>query len=220
MLKGANVSRLEMKHNLQIVVPALDSIDLKDLWVYANWHSFFQFFNNKAGDEHYRLLSNFSWQFPPNTVLADIGTSGGFSALALAHNPNVKVITYNIEDGIGKQVCSMYDKKNIEPRFKNCIEDIDELVKCPFILLDTAHEGGFERELITALMCSNYKGVVMCDDIYLNRAMIDFWNWVPLKKMDVSEYGHWSGTGIILFDPASVNIETVPIRQRPARPTV
>jgi hypothetical protein len=209
-----------MQHKLQIIVAALDSIDLKDLWAYANWHPFFQFFNNKAGDEHYRLLSNFSWQFPPNTVLADIGTSCGFSALALAHNPNVKVITYNIEDGIGKQTCSMYDKTNIEPRIKNCLEDIDELVKCPFILLDTAHEGDFERQLITALKCSGYKGVVMCDDIHLNRAMIDFWNWVPLKKLDVSEYGHWSGTGIIIFDTNAVNIEIVPIRQRPTRPSV
>ena len=209
-----------MKHSLQIIVPALDCIDLKDLWMYANWHSFFQFFNNRAGDEHYRLLSNFSWQFPPNTVIADIGTSCGFSALALSHNPNVKVLTYNIEDGIGKQTCSMYDKQNIEARIKNCLEDIDELVKCPFILLDTAHEGGFERQLITALMCANYKGVVMCDDIYLNRAMIDFWNWVPLTKMDVSEYGHWSGTGLILFDSSSVNVDIIPIRQRPARPSV
>lgn len=209
-----------MTKKLQIIVPALDSIDLKDLWMYGTWHSFFQFFNNRAGDEHYRLLSNFSWQFPPGTTLIDIGTSCGFSALSLSHNPTINVITYNIEDGIGKQTYSMYDKKNIEPRIKNCLEDIDELLKAPFMLLDTAHEGPFEREVITALIASGYKGIVMCDDIYLNRAMIDFWNWVPLKKLDVSEYGHWSGTGLIIFDDSVLDVEIVPIRQKPSRPTV
>lgn len=207
-----------MKKTLQIIVPALDSLDLKDLWIYGTWHDFFRFFNNKSGDEHYRLLSNFSWQCAPGTVLVDVGTSCGFSALALSHNPHVKVITYNIEDGIGKQSCSMYDKKNIEPRIKNCIDDMEELLQAPFILLDTAHEGPFEHEFIIALMTAGYKGIVMCDDIYLNHAMKAFWDWVPLKKVDVTQYGHWSGTGIIVFDPDVLDLEIIPIRQPPTAP--
>ncbi len=189
-----------MKRNLVLQPYVLNSIDLKDLWMYATWHPFFTFFNHRAGWEHYRLLSHFSWQFPPGTTLVDIGTSCGFSALALAHNPAVRVVTYNIEDGIGDQVCSARHKPNIEHRIKNCLEDIDVLLSAPLIMLDTAHEGDFEQEVITALMQRSYKGIVLCDDIYLNAAMDRFWKWVPLPKADLSEYGHWSGTGLITFD--------------------
>jgi hypothetical protein len=37
-----------------------------------------------------------------------------------------------------------------------------------YIFLDTYHDGGFEREFILALLKNNYKGMVLCDDIYLN----------------------------------------------------
>ena len=74
------------------------------------------------------------------------------------------------------------------------------LLEAPFIMLDTFHDGGFEREFILELLKNNYKGMVLCDDIYLNDEMKSFWEWVPLQKIDVSKYGHWSGTGIILFD--------------------
>lgn len=189
-----------MNAHLKIIPYVLDTIDLKDLWMYGTWHEFFQFFNHKAGWEHYRLLSHLSWQFPPGTTLIDIGTSCGFSSLALAHNPDVKVVTYNIEDHIGTQVCSARHKPNIEHRIQNCLEDIDLLLQAPLIMLDTAHEGDFEREVILALRNHNYKGIVICDDIYLNSAMIQFWNWVPIQKVDITPYGHWSGTGMILFD--------------------
>ena len=202
-----------MNNRLKIIPHVLDTLDLKDLWMYATWHPFFQFFNHKAGWEHYRLLSHLSWQFPPGTTLVDIGTSCGFSALALAHNPTIKVITYNIQDDIGQQTCSARDKPNIEHRIKNCLDDIDTLLQSPLIMLDTAHEGDFEREVITALLANNYKGVIICDDIYLNAPMIHFWNWAPVQKRDISSVGHWSGTGLLIFDEqngVSVSIEDHP----------
>jgi hypothetical protein len=198
-----------MKLTLRIISYILNTIDLKDLWKYATWHDFFVFFNIFSGSEHYRLLSQLSWQFPPNTTIVDIGTSCGYSALALSHNPDIKVISYNIQDDIKEQVCSVKNKSNIELRIKNCMEDIDILLNTPFIMIDTAHLGDFEQALIQLLIDNNYKGVVLCDDIYLNKEMQMFWNWVPLKKIDLTEFGHWSGTGLIVFDETSVNLEII-----------
>jgi hypothetical protein len=171
-----------------------------------------------SGSEHYRLLSHFSWQFPPNTTLIDVGTSCGYSALALSHNPDVKVISYNIQDDIKEQVCSAKHKSNIDLRIKNCFEDIDTILQSPLIMLDTAHLGDFEQAFIQLLIDNNYKGVVLCDDIYLNREMVTFWNWVPLKKIDLSEFGHWSGTGLIVFDESSVNLEIIRKTPTPPKP--
>ena len=45
-----------------------------------------------------------------------------------------------------------------------------------------------------------YKGIVICDDVDLNRDMMDWWRWVPLKrKWNVKDIGHWSGTGLLDF---------------------
>ena len=205
---------------LKIISYTIDTIDLMDLWKYVNWVGSFMFFNMPAGYEHYRLLSHLSWQFPPNTTIIDIGTSSGHSAVALSHNPDVKVISYNIQDDIGTQVCSAKHKSNIELRIKNCLEDIDLLMKAPLIMLDTAHTGDFEVEVINTLIRNNYKGLVLCDDIYLNREMVAFWNWVPLKKIDVSEFGHWSGTGIIVFDDTNIDIEILKLGPKNNRPNL
>jgi hypothetical protein len=56
------------------------------------------------------------------------------------------------------------------------------------------------------LMSSGYKGVVLADDIRLNDKMRAFWQWVPLKKFDVTHYGHHSGTGVIVFDAAVCDV--------------
>jgi len=206
--------------SLKIFSYTLNNINLMDLWKYVNWHGFFMFFNMPAGYEHYRLLSQLSWQFPPNTTLIDIGTSCGYSAVALSHNPDINVVSYNIQDDIGTQVCSAKNKSNIELRIKNCIDDIDLLIKAPLIMLDTAHTGDFETDVINALMKNNYKGLVLCDDIYLNREMVAFWNWVPLKKIDVSEFGHWSGTGIIVFDDTNIDLEILKLGPKNSRPVL
>jgi hypothetical protein len=38
------------------------------------------------------------------------------------------------------------------------------------------------------------------DDINLNNPMKEFWNVITEDKYDISEYGHWSGTGLVIFE--------------------
>ncbi len=190
---------------LTIIPNIIDTHDLSHLWPYAKGPQF-KYFNLEAGNEHYRLLYHFSWQMPNQSTIIDIGTSMGHSALALSANPNIRVITYDISDGYVLPNHSIKQKENIEIRIKNCLEDIPLLLQSPFIMLDTFHDGIFERQLITTLINNNYNGIVVCDDIYLNKEMVDFWNWVSLRKMDISIYGHWSGTGAILFGNSNLTI--------------
>jgi predicted O-methyltransferase YrrM len=158
------------------------------------------YFNLPAGKEHYRLLANISMQMPDNSIIADIGTSQGLSALALSYNSNVKVISYDIVD-TSKFTHSMAKKGNIEFIIKDALLDIDRIKYASVIMLDIdPHDGIQEKNFINLLEKVNYKGIIVCDDINLNDAMRSWWSSVKQKKMDVTVYGHFSGTGIIIFD--------------------
>lgn len=178
--------------------------DLSALYPYAKYHEFFPFFMKGPGQEHYSLLAHLSKQCSPGSTVLDIGTFTGFSALALAANPDIKVITYDLVDNIPNDgTPTIRQVPNIDYRIQNCLEDIETMLKAPLISLDVdPHDGMQEVEIITSLIRAGYKGIVVCDDIYKNDGMKAFWNWVPLKKVDVSRYGHWSGTGIVVFDPS------------------
>lgn len=190
--------------NLYILPSIINIHDLSMLWPFAKGPQF-NYFNLESGNEHYRLLYHISWQIPNYSTIIDIGTSTGHSALALSANPDINVVTYNICDQV-QDNNSIKNKKNIDIRIKNCIDDIDILLQSPFIMLDVYHDGIFEKIVIEELIKHNYNGIVLCDDIFLNKEMLDFWNWVPIPKMDITEYGHWSGTGLILFGNSTATV--------------
>jgi len=69
----------------------------------------------------------------------------------------------------------------------------------PFIMLDTYHDGIFEREFYSYLQLINWKGMLLLDDILLNDPMKEFWNDITEEKYDITNVGHATGTGIVLF---------------------
>ncbi len=84
----------------------------------------------------------------------------------------------------------------------DCVNNMDEIVKSDFIVLDIdPHDGIEETRILEALEKNNYKGIVLLDDINLNPGMKNFWK-------DITEYGHWSGTGIVIFDSNRFDIKT------------
>ncbi len=147
------------------------------------------------GEEHYILLSALSNYFNFYKIL-DIGTYKGLSALALSYNKTNKVITYDIED------CYQVDfPSNVEYRLcKNPenIFDIPDLYETKMILLDIdPHDGIQEQRFYEYLMDSRYDGILVLDDIHLNDGMKKFWNNIEHEKFDLTEIGHWSGTGLV-----------------------
>ena len=104
----------------------------------------------------------------------------------------------------------MYDVKNVVFIHKDAKEDVELFKNSPVIMLDIdPHDGKQEIEIVQKLIDINYKGIVICDDIHLNSEMEYFWSWIPceLEKFDITLYGHFSGTGLLVFDNSVVSVE-------------
>lgn len=187
---------------------SVEKYDLSKFYGYTKWHDFHRYFVLGAGQEHYKLLAMLSAQCAPGETIYDIGTHVGFSALAMAYNDNVKVVSYDLTDHFPqKDVLTAKDTFNIDIRFKNCLEDIAEIAKSPLVFLDVdPHDGIQEKEIVTALAAAGFRGILVCDDIYKSEEMRNWWASVYHKKYDVSRFGHWSGTGIIVFDYSEYDV--------------
>lgn len=174
--------------------------------------NFIKYIRQNAGKEHYKMLAELSHQLRDGTVVADVGTLYGASALMLSSNPSVEVITYDIVELIKKNDDANntpLHKPNIQQRIKSGLDDITEISKCSLVLLDIdPHDGCQEPVFVEALKANGFKGLLVCDDIMLNRNMKRFWSTTTpeLKKINVTHLGHWSGTGIIVFDPSTIDV--------------
>lgn len=145
--------------------------------------------------EHYRLIAYLATLFD-NTALFDIGTNLGYSALALSYNPSNTVVSYDIVE------CKELGCREELNKIEYCLGDARQdprLLKSPFIMLDTNHDGQFEKELYDHLLKNGYKGLLFLDDIHLNIPMRKFWHSISMPKEDISDLGHWSGSGLVDF---------------------
>lgn len=153
------------------------------------------FFSDVAGKEHYKLLAYFSTQYN-NTILYDIGTNRGCSALALSYNPTNKIKTFDVVNIMGLT----NPPENIEWYIGDFLkEPIEEILKSPFIMLDIDHSGKTEQAIVDLLGRIGWKGILLLDDIYLNVEMRSFWSNIKQDKYDLTPIGHFSGTGLVEF---------------------
>ena len=161
------------------------------------------YYDLKSGQQEYRLYSYLSTLFNDIKIL-DIGTYNGRSAVALSHNENNKVISYNINDDIKDLHHKIYNKSNIEFRIKNILDDLDKefLKDVKIVLIDIDHFYTIEKMIIDKLKELDYDGIILLDDIIHPsqkefEAMQKLWNEIQDEKYNITKYGHWSGTGLI-----------------------
>ena len=152
------------------------------------------YFHLESGKEHYRLLMYVSTLYN-NEVIFDVGTNKCMSALALSYNKSNRVKTFDII----KLLPENPTVDNIEYILGDSTKDID-LEKCPVIFLDVDHDGIYEDIFYDRLKNINWKGILILDDIHLNDPMKKFWNRIEEKKYDITNIGHWSGTGLVIFE--------------------
>lgn len=145
-------------------------------------------FMRDAGYEHYRLLN---YVCKGKGLAYDIGTYRGSSAIAMSSAK--KVISYDIRDGLEAK-----KPKNVTFKIGEAMED-KNILKADVILLDTFHEGDYEYEFYQFLQ-KGFKGLLICDDIKLNKAMEEFWGRIIHPKEDMTAIGHYSGTGFVYFN--------------------
>jgi len=155
-------------------------------------------FSWKSGIDHYRLLSYLSFVFN-NTTLIDIGTRSGASAIALARNPTNKIHSFDIEP------CNGGPYRNVEYHVCDLLKTPEYwplILGSPLISLDVGHDGSFEREFLDFLRKNSYTGLLYMDDIHAEnfKEMETVWNEISEKKYDITSVGHFSGSGIVVFN--------------------
>jgi len=152
-----------------------------------------------AGQSEYRLYAWLSTKFN-NTTILDVGTRTGGSALALSYNDKNKVISYDlVEQGASSGI----KKDNITFKVQDFREDDTlDYDNISIIMIDIdPHDGTAEEEMFEYLEEKGWKGLVLLDDIGPQWPEIeDFWNRITFPKLNVTEIGHMSGTGLVNFD--------------------
>jgi cephalosporin hydroxylase len=179
---------------LEQIKTELDSINMEDDFNILNQVGVpSEYFKLRAGAEHYRLLRKLSSQYT-NSVVVEVGAYYGASHVALATNNN-SVVSFDVSR------FSTYNK--LEEIYKGkFITDsvmsekfVELLLLAKFIVVDTMHDGVFERQFYDHLKNIGYRGIVVWDDIHLNDNMSTFWNGLN-NKLDITLLGHITGTGI------------------------
>lgn len=152
--------------------------------------------DKEAGLEHYRLLTYIAMQYD-NIYIGDVGMRDGASAYALASNPNNIVKTFEIN----KAYKPNFDLENIEIHYHDCVKDLEPLMNCYVVMIDMdPHDGKQEKIIMEKLIDYGYEGIIILDDIGSCWPHLkEFWDNITVEKYDITEYGHFSGTGLINF---------------------
>lgn len=173
-----------------------------------------EFIMRPPGEEHYRLLSHLVSQLPAGSKVVDVGTSTGNSALSMAYeNNHVHVRSCDIVDNLPTSHPNMLMFKNIEFVIEDGVESTDSYMGALLILLDIdPHDGNQEKLFVRRMFEKGFRGIILCDDTRLNSAMKEFYDSIDYvkKKMDLTPYGHWSGTAALIFDPDYIDLEIAP----------
>ena len=164
------------------------------------------YYDLPSGQQEYHLYSYLSIFFN-NTTILDIGTLNGRSAVSLSHNESNRVISYDIVDSINIPKHKIYTKPNIEFRIKDVLEDLTEelIKKVKIIVIDIDHFETIETKIIKKLDELKFSGIILLDDIHhpepvMNFCMQKLWNNLPYRKIDITRYAHWSGTGVVFMN--------------------
>jgi hypothetical protein len=81
---------------------------------------------------------------------------------------------------------------------KDAAEERDTLLAADLIFVDAAKDGHMEREFIELFKRTPFKNppIVIFDDIRFPEMCL-IWRDIEKPKLDISSFGHWSGTGMV-----------------------
>jgi predicted O-methyltransferase YrrM len=158
---------------------------------------------SEAGVEAYKFYAYLS-TLVNDSIIVEVGSRFGRSGLALSYNESNKVISFDILE----QGASEIKKNNLEFRIGNFMDSDIDWNSIDIIMIDVdPHDGIKEREFVDFLYNKNWKGILVLDDILPNWpviipganpvAMNEWWMSIEEEKYDVSDIGHFSGTGIV-----------------------
>jgi len=167
--------------------------------------------------EHYKLLTALVAALAPKTVV-EIGTATGLSTLAIMDTlaADGKLVTYDIVSWrefprpAGHSGVVLRDEDFADGRLEQRVEDLttsegwnrnaDTVRQADFVFVDVKHDGIQERRLLRFFEETGFTNgpIVMFDDIRLWK-LLSFWREIDRPKLDLTSFGHWSGTGLVDF---------------------
>ncbi len=159
--------------------------------------------------EHYKLLGGLMKTFQPRVVI-EIGTFLGQASLMIKkYIPENSVIhTFDIVPWNEFRDTCFVDSDFVDGKLVQHLDDLttdsgftkhkELLESADFIFVDALKDGIQEKKILQKLEQIQLQKncVVMFDDIRL-WTMIKIWREIKRPKMDVTSFGHWSGTGLI-----------------------
>jgi predicted O-methyltransferase YrrM len=169
--------------------------------------------------EHYRLLASLVSLVQPMSIV-EIGTNTGLSALAMCPPmaPDARLCTFDIvrwdqlRDGMGREQGSFLRDADFEDgRLRQVIGDpgcvatyreYSEIFgNADLIFVDGPKDGSFEKNLLRNFERFGLKRscLVIFDDIRY-WTMLAFWREIERPKLDLTSFGHFAGTGLVLWE--------------------
>lgn len=160
--------------------------------------------------EHYKLLAGLVKALGARSIV-EIGTATGLSALTLMLElpADGKLTTFDVvpwpkyvdgtvleagdfADGRLVQVLDDLQQPSVVEKHRQLLESAD------FIFIDAAKDGVMEQRFIDNLKPLRYQRapIVMFDDIRVWN-MLAIWRQLDRPKLDLTSFGHWSGTGLV-----------------------
>lgn len=186
---------------IRIAMSAIDAANKTDLSFLKND------FANLWPGEHYKLLAGFVEVLQPEVVI-EIGTSTGLSALSMLPFFSGRLITFDIQrwdsypdtvlqkEDFGRlaQIVDNLGSSAVFEKHRALLEEAE------FIFIDATHDGKLESALLKGLSTLKFKKspILFFDDIRV-WTMLEMWRNIPFPKLDLTSFGHWSGSGIVSF---------------------
>lgn len=169
----------------------------------------FEFANIFPG-EHYRILSGLIEVLQPQTLI-DIGTYRGCSARVMLDfgDTSSSVHTFDLYDYLAFDWTVLKEEDFNSGRLKQHLVDlscpevfssyVDLLKDADFIMLDGPKDDNFERaflHLLKTVPFGSKQKWLFIDDIRFDN-MQYLWRSIQSPKLDLSSFGHFSGSGLV-----------------------
>lgn len=162
--------------------------------------------------EHYRLLAGLVAYLQPKLVV-EVGTETGLSALCMTkYLPrDGQLVTFDLIPWHEFSNSCLVPDDFSDGRLKQELADLSNpmtfdkyaslLSAADLIFLDGPKDGRFEPVVLAQLETLDFEKApyVLFDDIR-DRNMLRFWRELRHPKLDISSFGHWTGTGLVEWD--------------------
>jgi hypothetical protein len=162
--------------------------------------------------EHYRLLAALVKHLQP-PVVVEIGTFTELSSLSMLQNlpPDGKLVSFDVCPWNTIPDTCLRNEDFADGRYQQIVADLSNpepaeqyrylLRSASIIFADGPKDGCFEPRFADLLDTLDFPTppYVLFDDIK-DWNMLAFWRKLNLPKLDLTSFGHWTGTGLVRWE--------------------